>query len=283
MAPEKLLGEHKYEIKCEVYSFGMLLWEMAELKIPYEDEIDPLRIFYKITKEQCREKFSNGGVPQEWKDLVKATWNQNPNYRPSFTDIFNIIQELSEQNFNLLDVNANQTDEFHSQESDDEVDDMSVEEAINEYNKSNGNKLKAWECFVMHAKIGDFTAKYWMAHFLHYNILDWPESEREIHEKQATQLFKEAADGDIVEAQLIYGDCMFNGMGASKDTIKAIEYYKMAADSDNPDAMYKVGNIYYHGDGVKKDLEIGEQFLKLAAYNQQKQAIDICKKYGIKL
>ncbi|KAF0496154.1 kinase-like protein [Gigaspora margarita] len=191
----------------------MLFWEIAELKIPYEDEIDPSRIFYKITKEQYREKFSNSGVPQEWKNLVKATWNHNPKYRPSFTDIFKIIQELSEQNFNLLD----------------------------------------------------------------------PESERKVHEKQAIQLFKEAADSDIVEAQLIYSDCMFNSMEASKNTIKAVEYYKMAADNDNPDAMYKVGNIYYHGDSVEKDLVIGEKFLRLAAYNQQKQTIDICKKYGIKL
>ncbi|KAF0439349.1 kinase-like protein [Gigaspora margarita] len=53
MAPEKLLDcEHKYDIKCEVYSFGMLFWKIAELKIPYEDEINPSRILYKITKEQ---------------------------------------------------------------------------------------------------------------------------------------------------------------------------------------------------------------------------------------
>ncbi|CAG8826609.1 9165_t:CDS:2 [Gigaspora margarita] len=230
----------------------MLLWEIAELKIPYEDEIDPSRILYKITKEQCREKFSNGGVPQEWKNLVKATWNHNPKYRPSFTDIFKIIQELSERNFNLLDINANQTDEFHSQEFDSffDFDEMMI-------------------CLLKK---------------LSMNIIKiMPESERKVHKKQATQLFKEAADSDIVEAQLMYGDCMFNGMGASKNTIKVVEYYKMAADNDNPDAMYKVGNIYYHGDSVEKDLVIGEKFLRLAAYNQQKQAIDICKKYGIEL
>ncbi|CAG8791410.1 5418_t:CDS:2, partial [Gigaspora rosea] len=80
MAPEKLLDSKykKYDIKCEINllkllydSLGMLLWEIAELKTPYEDEIDISKIYNKITKEQCREKFSYGGVPQEWKDLVK--------------------------------------------------------------------------------------------------------------------------------------------------------------------------------------------------------------------
>ncbi|CAG8485474.1 13651_t:CDS:2 [Dentiscutata heterogama] len=287
MAPEKLLNsKHKYDIKCEVYS--MLLWEIAELKIPYEDEIDISKIYDMITKEQCHEKFSHRGVPQEWKDLIKETWHQNPKFRPSFADIFLTIQKLSEQKISLFDTNVNPTDEFHNQESEtylnfDEFDDMSIEEAIEEFYKNDGNKLNAWKCFDAYANIGDFTAKYWKAYFLYYNILNWPESEREMREKQATQLFKEAADVDIVDAQLMYGDCMYNGVGENKDTVKAVEYYRRAADNNNPIAMYKVGNIYYHGDGVKKDLIIGENFLRLAAYNQQKQAMEICKKYDIKL
>ncbi|RIB10199.1 kinase-like domain-containing protein [Gigaspora rosea] len=259
MAPEKLLDSKykKYDIKCEVYSLGMLLWEIAELKTPYEDEIDISKIYNKITKEQCREKFSYGGVPQEWKDLVKETWNQNPKYRPSFTDIFHTIQELNEQKFNLLDININSTNEFHIQEPEtflnfDEFDDISVEEAIDEFNKNDGNKLKAWKCFNAYANIG-------------------------------TQLFKEAADGDVVDAQLMYGDCIFNGVGANKDAIGAIKYYRMAAENDNPVAMFKVGHIYYHGDSVEQDLVEGEKFLKLAAYSRQKQAIEMCKKYNIKL
>ncbi|CAG8788147.1 19022_t:CDS:2, partial [Gigaspora rosea] len=177
------------------------------------------------------------------------TWNQNPKYRPSFTDIFHTIQELNEQKFNLLDININSTNEFHIQEPEtflnfDEFDDISVEEAIDEFNKNDGNKLKAWKCFNAYANIG-------------------------------TQLFKEAADGDVVDAQLMYGDCIFNGVGANKDAIGAIKYYRMAAENDNPVAMFKVGHIYYHGDSVEQDLVEGEKFLKLAAYSRQKQAIEM--------
>ncbi|CAG8613580.1 2241_t:CDS:2, partial [Scutellospora calospora] len=231
MAPEKLLSsKHIYDIKCEVYSFGMLLWEIAEQKIPYADEIDISKIIIKVTKEQYREKFSQGGVPQEWKDLVKAIWHPNPKFRPSFSEIFSIIQKLSEQKtFNLSDTTVNSTDEFNNQES---------EIPFN------------------------------------FDELDWPKSEREIREKEATQLFKEVADEGEADAQLMYGDCMFNGVGTNKDTIKALEYYRKAADNKNSIAMYKVGNIYYHGDGVNKDLVEGKKFLRLAAYNQHQQAME---------
>ncbi|CAG8723653.1 32999_t:CDS:2, partial [Racocetra persica] len=229
-APEKLLNsKYKYDIKCEVYSLGMLLWEIAELKIPYT-EIDIKEFYYKIIVEQRREKFSHGGVPQEWKDLVKETWHQNPEFRPSFADIFLSLQKLIEQKFSLLDTNVNSTDEFHSQESES---------------------------------------------FFNFDELDWPESEREVREKQASQLFKEAADGGMADAQLMYGNCRINGVGTNKDTIKAVEYYEKAAVNNNPTAMYKVGNIYYHGDGVKQDLVKGEKFLRLAACNRQKLAVDM--------
>ncbi|CAI2184942.1 14280_t:CDS:2 [Funneliformis geosporum] len=35
-SPENLLSKKKYNTKCEVYSFGILLWEIAEEKIPYK-------------------------------------------------------------------------------------------------------------------------------------------------------------------------------------------------------------------------------------------------------
>ncbi|CAG8615267.1 25678_t:CDS:1, partial [Gigaspora rosea] len=54
--------------------------------------------------------------------------------------------------------------------------------------------------------------------------------------KQATQSFKETADNDMVDVQLMYGDYI---------KIKALGYYRKAANNKNPTTMYKVGNIYY--------------------------------------
>ncbi|CAG8510077.1 15186_t:CDS:2, partial [Cetraspora pellucida] len=142
MAPEKFLDpNYKYDIKCEVYSFGMLLWEIAELRIPYKDETDILVIRDLVAKNHYRESFSHGGVPKEWKDLVKAAWNQDPKFRPAFTEMFLVLQKLREKNSPprcspSLSPDDSIDDEFNDQAipiNFAEFGDISVEEAIKEY------------------------------------------------------------------------------------------------------------------------------------------------------
>ncbi|CAB4474385.1 unnamed protein product [Rhizophagus irregularis] len=52
-APELLerAPNYKYDYKCEIYSFGILLWEIAEGKIPYQGVDDILEITDKIQTE----------------------------------------------------------------------------------------------------------------------------------------------------------------------------------------------------------------------------------------
>jgi serine/threonine protein kinase len=71
-APE-LLSErtpyHKYDYNCEVYSFGILLWEIAEEKTPYKDCEDIVKMT-NLVREKCREPFSeNSAIPEKFKNL----------------------------------------------------------------------------------------------------------------------------------------------------------------------------------------------------------------------
>ncbi|RIA79833.1 hypothetical protein C1645_793701, partial [Glomus cerebriforme] len=47
----------KYNTKCEVYSFGILLWEIAECRYPYEQFEDILELTKKVVSGY-REKFT---------------------------------------------------------------------------------------------------------------------------------------------------------------------------------------------------------------------------------
>jgi serine/threonine protein kinase len=61
---------YKYDYKCEIYSFGILLWEIAEEKIPYQGNDDILEIIDKIRNKRYREPFSeNSQMPEEFKQL----------------------------------------------------------------------------------------------------------------------------------------------------------------------------------------------------------------------
>jgi serine/threonine protein kinase len=66
MAPEKLKDHNNtYTAKCEIYSFGMVLWEIAEERLPFQSENDIVQIRDLVVNQKHRPSFSLG-VPSEW-------------------------------------------------------------------------------------------------------------------------------------------------------------------------------------------------------------------------
>uniref|UniRef100_U9UST2 Protein kinase domain-containing protein n=1 Tax=Rhizophagus irregularis (strain DAOM 181602 / DAOM 197198 / MUCL 43194) TaxID=747089 RepID=U9UST2_RHIID len=96
LAPE-MLGQRrvKYTTRCEVYSFGILLWEIAEQKTPYENYNDILKITDLVVRQKYREPFSLGnGLPKKYQEIAKEAVEHDPSYRPGFSKIFTTLQEL---------------------------------------------------------------------------------------------------------------------------------------------------------------------------------------------
>ena len=65
-APELLerAPDFKYDHKCEVYSFGILLWEIAEEEIPYKIHTDIAKIT-ELVHSKYRESFSKNSIMPE--------------------------------------------------------------------------------------------------------------------------------------------------------------------------------------------------------------------------
>ncbi|UZO23278.1 uncharacterized protein OCT59_015622 [Rhizophagus irregularis] len=60
----------KYDNRCEVFSFGILLWEIAEKRFPHQGNDDLIDIVDKVSNKMYREPFSeNGQMPEEFKRL----------------------------------------------------------------------------------------------------------------------------------------------------------------------------------------------------------------------
>ncbi|CAG8785632.1 15198_t:CDS:2, partial [Racocetra persica] len=145
--------------------------------------------------------------------------------------------------------------------------------------------LKTEDCFppeTVRGKVAKWTRSADMVElaFKEVSVKRLPHDMRDNIHAQMTilkQRYEEAADGNMKEAQLRYGNCLFKEEGTPKDLAKAAEYFKKAVDNGNPTAMYNIRNIYCHGYGVKRDLVEGKRFLKLAAYRQQPLATKMCK------
>ncbi|KAF0523914.1 kinase-like protein [Gigaspora margarita] len=280
MAPEKLeYGDKKrYNVKCEIYSLGALLWEIAEEEIPYTRlGIDLQTIRDRVVKEKYREPFSSN-VPKVWKDVAYAALNHDPDFRPTIAKIFSVLYDYhhKDEKKEILPVEDELEDDLI-------IDDgiMSVDQAIEEHRKPWGNKQKAWESFKHHAELDDILAKYWVGYYLYQSILPEHKENRQENLQHSAILFKEAADHGKVEAQLRYGFCLWQGDGVPVNWDEAMRYLKLAADNGNPTAMYNVGCAYWIGKGVVKDQEIGSKYLKMAAKKDQHNAIAMCKKLGI--
>ncbi|RIB29377.1 kinase-like domain-containing protein [Gigaspora rosea] len=104
MAPEKLKetpeNPVRYTFKCEIFSFGMMLWELAFEKIPYTN-MEMNKIKEHVLKGN-REKISWGVGPpdiqkiqRKFAEIIISAWQQDINIRASLQDIFLELNKLS--------------------------------------------------------------------------------------------------------------------------------------------------------------------------------------------
>ena len=92
MAPEVLDGNH-YGPKSDVYSYGILMYEVVTGQRAYSDELKKKHFNFfsfgaKIIHENKRPQFTSPikpGIQQ----LIERCWSGNPRERPSFRELFN--------------------------------------------------------------------------------------------------------------------------------------------------------------------------------------------------
>jgi hypothetical protein len=86
MAPEILRSSPFYDEKVDVYSFGVLLWEMLTLMEPYQGWTQD-RMVMEIIEHGARPAIPAHVGPARLLDLIKMCWAEKPIDRPSFQQI----------------------------------------------------------------------------------------------------------------------------------------------------------------------------------------------------
>src|SRR6266542_5974596 len=84
MAPE-ILQEKGYTTASDIYSFGMIMWELMTGRMPFWDQKDDIELIIKICKGFRPSIITN--APKGYIELMQECWNSDPNKRPTANDI----------------------------------------------------------------------------------------------------------------------------------------------------------------------------------------------------
>ncbi|CAG8596433.1 28327_t:CDS:2 [Gigaspora margarita] len=262
-APEKLQdSKYKYDIKCEIYShssmltkddsFGILLWELAEERLPFES-LKGVHIVAAVLEGKRCIKFSRSYPSAEYRRLVTNATIDEPKSRPSITDIFNTLIFISERH-------KNESPNFSSNKNVHSNANLEDECLINTINMPS---MTIDEAIQQHKKHDDYS--------------------NDKRYQQAALYFKESAESGFVEAQLRYGYMVWHGYGLERNIEEAIKYYKLAADNGNLQAMFNIGQIYWVRNNSREEKQQGEEYLRKASYKGLQTSIEFCNKSGIQL
>ncbi|CAK8577693.1 unnamed protein product [Lathyrus sativus] len=91
MAPEMIKRKH-YGRKVDVYSFGLILWEMFTGRIPYED-MTPIQAAFAVVYKNSRPVIPLN-CPPAMRALIEQCWSLNPDKRPEFWQVVKVLEQF---------------------------------------------------------------------------------------------------------------------------------------------------------------------------------------------
>src|SRR6266498_1289029 len=80
IAPEILQGK-EYTTASDIYSFGMIMWELMTGRMPFWDKIQDTELVIEIC-DGLRPPTAIVHAPEGYVELMQECWNSDPNKRP---------------------------------------------------------------------------------------------------------------------------------------------------------------------------------------------------------
>jgi serine/threonine protein kinase len=91
MAPEMISHKH-YSKKVDVYSFGIVLWELVTGLLPFQN-MTPVQVAYAVVNKNLRPPIPED-CPAALRNLMEQCWNSCPERRPNFYQIVQTLEDL---------------------------------------------------------------------------------------------------------------------------------------------------------------------------------------------
>jgi serine/threonine protein kinase len=112
VAPE-IIRHEPYNEKADIYSYGVVLWELVERKDPYEG-LNAFQVPFLVANEGLRPEKLTNTCPLGLSELMLSCWDADPSKRPSFPEIYDTIQKLFAPTTMMKDLNTHVLTAQHS-------------------------------------------------------------------------------------------------------------------------------------------------------------------------
>ncbi|RIA96279.1 kinase-like domain-containing protein [Glomus cerebriforme] len=102
------IAKFKKDKKSDIYSLGVLLWEITSKHPPFHDYPRETLCFH-ISFQNLREKPIEG-TPMKYIQLYQKCWGDDPKIRPDIEEVHEILIQLSQSSGEFLDPQFNTDD-----------------------------------------------------------------------------------------------------------------------------------------------------------------------------
>ncbi|EXX57236.1 uncharacterized protein OCT59_023851 [Rhizophagus irregularis] len=293
----KKFSSHSFSLneKSDVYSIGVLLWEISSGKPPF-DGISSFSLILQIS--QGHRETPVPDTPTAYVNLYTECWNGEPDSRPTVNQVDARLKAINNNQISCnFSVMVNKIIQLTNKIGDDaekqEIlnylnnNNVTLQEiynwALNNQNNSNStvllgdfnylgmginiDKNRAFELYQIAANLGNAFGIISLGYCYQYG------AGTNIDKSKAFELCQKAAELGNAAGINYLGDFYENGIGTDVDKKKAFELYQQAANLGNPAGINNLGNCYENGIGTNID--------KQKAFELYKNAANLGNAFGI--
>eukprot|EP01102_Stenamoeba_stenopodia_P008171 TRINITY_DN2329_c0_g1_i1.p1 TRINITY_DN2329_c0_g1~~TRINITY_DN2329_c0_g1_i1.p1 ORF type:complete len:1416 (-),score=301.38 TRINITY_DN2329_c0_g1_i1:218-4465(-) len=90
--PPEAFDPGVYDTKSDIFSYGMVLWEMLTAQIPYGTVNNQLMVLQLI--DSAERPHIPAAAPETFANLIRACWDASPEKRPDWNEIITTLESL---------------------------------------------------------------------------------------------------------------------------------------------------------------------------------------------
>ncbi|RGB39550.1 kinase-like domain-containing protein [Rhizophagus diaphanus] len=253
--------------KSDVYSVGVLLWEISSGQRPFYAEGKPYDIGLAVEILQGLREKPIPNTPENYIKIYTDCWNGEPINRPNINQVVEELKSSSNQIKNDFNVIVDELVDIINK-SDEKKEKKEIFNYLNDRNITS-KEIYDWLLISQNNSksivlLGEFN----------YSGIG-----TNVNKQKAFEFYQKAANLENISGINNLGYCYSYGIGTIIDKTKAFELYQKAANLGSCTAQYNLAFMYENGKGIMKNIDNAIYWYEQSAKQGLKIAQNQLKKF----